>query len=295
MIKNSKVADLALLITAVIWGTGFIGTEYAIATGAKTSLIITMRFLMAGIILGVMYFKSLKNIDKETLKVGSIAGIMLFAGFYLQTLGQSRTTVSNSSFITATNVVMVPFIVWFFTKVKPRTKYFVLGGTALLGSTILTMNFSEGFSFQVGDVIVFSSAICFALHIAYLGIWGQGKDSKHLTFLQMIVNGLFALVFMVIFDREAIDPVIIKAALPSTAYLAVFSSCVCYYLQTTAQQYTSPSKTGIILCLEGFFGSVFAVLLGIDQLTATLIIGGAIILSSAILSEVELPSRKKNA
>lgn len=108
----------------------------------------------------------------------------------------------------------------------------------------------------------------------------------------MIVSGLFALLFMVVFDREAIDPVIIKAALPSTAYLAVFSSCVCYYLQTTAQQYTSPSKTGILLCLEGFFGSVFAVILGIDQLTATLVIGGAIILSSAILSEVELPKRK---
>lgn len=293
MIKNSKVADIALLITAIIWGTGFIGTEYAIATGAKTSLIITMRFLIAGIILGVIYYKSLKKIDKGTLKVGFIAGAMLFAGFYLQTLGQSRTTVSNSSFITATNVVMVPFIVWFFTKEKPRTKYFILGAMALLGSAVLTVNFAEGLSFQLGDLFVFSSAICFALHIAYLGIWGQGKDSKHLTFLQMIVSGVFALIFMLIFDREAIDIVIIKAALPSTAYLAVFSSCVCYYLQTTAQQHTSPSKTGIILCLEGFFGSVFAVLLGIDQLTATLVVGGAIILSSAILSEVELPRFKK--
>ncbi len=293
MIKNSKVADIALLITAVIWGTGFIGTEYAIATGARTSLIITMRFLIAGIILGIVYFKHLKTIDKGTLKVGCVAGLMLFAGFYLQTFGQARTSVSNSSFITATNVVMVPFIVWFFTKVKPQTKYFVLGATALLGSAILTVNLAEGVSFQVGDVFVFASAVCFALHIAYLGIWGKGKDSRHLTFLQMIVNGLFALVFMIVFDREAIDPVIIKAALPSTAYLAVFSSCVCYYLQTTAQQYTSPSKTGILLCLEGFFGSVFAVLLGIDQLTATLVIGGAIILTSAILSEVELPKRKK--
>lgn len=171
MITNSKVADLALLVTAVIWGTGFIGTEYAIATGASTSLIITMRFLMAGIILGIVYFKQLKTIDKGTLKVGVIAGLMLFAGFYLQTFGQARTTVSNSSFITATNVVMVPFIVWFFTKVKPQTKYFVLGAMALLGSAILTVNLAEGVSFQVGDIFVFASAVCFALHIAYLGIW----------------------------------------------------------------------------------------------------------------------------
>ncbi len=293
MIKNSKVADIALLITAVIWGTGFIGTEYAIATGAKTSLIITMRFLIAGIVLGIIYRKSLKTIDKETLKVGTIAGAMLFAGFYLQTFGQSMTTVSNSSFITATNVVMVPFIVWAITKKKPMTKYFVLGVTALIGSAVLACDFSEGVSLQVGDVFVLISAVCFAVHIAYLGIWGRGKDSKHLTFLQMIVNGLLALIFMIVFDREAIDFEIIKAALPSTTYLAVFSSCICYYLQTTAQQYTSPSKTGIILCLEGFFGSVFAIILGIDKLTATIVIGGTIILSSVILSEVDFTGFKK--
>ncbi|MFI3172323.1 MAG: DMT family transporter [Eubacteriales bacterium] len=290
MIKNSKVADLALVVTAIIWGSGFIGVEYAIELGASASLIVTMRFLIAGIILGVMYSKTLRNLDRETLKVGVLAGIMLFGGFYLQTLGQARTTVSHCSFITAMNVVMVPFIVWFFTKEKPKTKYFVLGTTALIGSGVLTLNLQEGLSFQIGDALVFLSAVCFALHIAYLGIWGRGKDSKHLTFLQMLVSGLLALVYMVIFDRTAIDIVVIKSVFPTTLYLAVFSSCICYYLQTTAQQYTSPSKTGIILCMEGLFGSVFAVILGMDQLTATLAIGGTIILSSAILSEVELPS-----
>lgn len=293
MIKNSKTADIALVITAVIWGTGFIGTEYAIDTGAKTSLIITMRFLIAGIILGIVYYKSLKTIDKATLKVGVIAGTMLFAGFYLQTLGQSTTSVSNSSFITATNVVMVPFVVWFIKKEHPLPKYFILGATALLGIGVLTLDLNTGFSLHIGDFSVFLSAICYAIHIAYLGIWGMGKDSKQLTFLQMISNGLLALVFMVLFDREAMDPEIIVAALPSTTYLAVFSSCICYYLQTTAQQYTAPSKTGIILCMEGFFGSVFAVLLGIDALTANLVVGGAIILSSVILSEVDFKALRK--
>lgn len=292
MIKNSKTADIALVITAIIWGTGFIGTEYAIDTGAKTSLIITMRFLIAGIVLGLAYYKAIKHIDKATLKVGIIAGAMLFAGFYLQTLGQANTSVSNSSFITATNVVMVPFVVWFFKKEHPQPKYFVLGATALVGIGILTLDLSAGFRLHAGDFSVFLSAICFALHIAYLGIWGMGKDSKQLTFLQMIVNGLLALVFMIVFDREAIQGEIIIAALPSTTYLAVFSSCICYYLQTTAQQYTAPSKTGIILCMEGFFGSVFAVILGIDILTATLVIGGAIILSSVILSEVDFKGIK---
>ncbi len=291
VIKNSKMADIALVVTAVIWGTGFIGTEYALATGASPSLIVAMRFLIAGILLGIVYFKSVRSIKKETFKVGAIAGALLFAGFYLQTLGQSNTTVSNSSFITTTNVVMVPFVVWLFTKVHPKMKYFILGFTTLIGSGILTWDFSNGISFQYGDILVFLSAICFAVHIAYLGIWGRDKDSKQLTFLQMIVNGVLAFIYMVIFDRGAIDFEVMVAALPSVTYLAIFSSCVCYYLQTTAQQHTAPSKAGIILCMEGLFGSVFAVLLGIDTLTTTLIVGGGVILTSVILSEVEIKKR----
>ncbi len=292
MIRSEKTADIALVVTAVIWGSGFIATEYAIQTGAGTSLIIAMRFLIAGFILGILYSRTLRNMTKETLKVGVIAGGILFLGFYLQTLGQSLTTVSNSSFLTSTNVVIVPFIVWFFTKESPKMKYYVLGLTSLAGIGILTINFQEGLSFQVGDLIVLASAICFALHIAYLGVYGKGQDNKHLTFLQMAVAGLCALVFLLVFDSGSIHADVIVKALPSTTYLAIFSSCICYYIQTTAQQYTKPSKAGIILCMEGFFGSVFAVLLGIDELTAALIIGGTIILTSVIMSEIDMKKWK---
>lgn len=288
MIKNSKVADLALILTAIIWGTGFIGTEVAIETGARTSLIIAMRFLIAGLILGVIYFKDIKQMDKKTFISGIILGVMLFAGFYCQTLGQSQTTVSNSSFLTSTNVVMVPFVVWILTKKLPRVKFFVLAFTTLIGIGILTINVSQGISFNKGDIFVLISAVCFAIHIAYLGTATKGMNTKNLTFLQMAVTGILAFVFMISFDRGAFDVDIVKNVFPATLFLAILCSCVCYYLQTTAQQYTSPSKVAIFLSMEGFFGSLFAVILGYDSLTTNLVIGGIIIISSVILSEVDL-------
>lgn len=293
MIKNSKSADIALIITAIIWGTGFIGTEYAIDTGAKTSLIIAMRFLFAGIILLFVYLKDVKTIKLPTLKIGVSAGVMLFFGFYFQTLGQSTTTVSNSSFLTATNVVMVPFLVWFVTKKAPSTKFFVLAFTALIGIGVLTLDFATGFSFKAGDITVLCSAFCFAVHIAFIGIYAKNLSSKQMTFLQMITAGIIAFLFMIIFDRSAIDFDIIKAAFLPTLYLATFSSCICYYLQTTAQQYTTPSKAGIFMSMEGLFGSVFSVMLGIDTLTSNLAIGGTIILASVVLSEVDFSFMKK--
>lgn len=44
--------------------------------------------------------------------------------------------------------------------------------------------------------------------------------------------------------------------------------------------------------MEGFFGSVFAVILGLDDLTLSLVIGGAIILFSVISSEIEIKKKK---
>lgn len=295
MIKNSKTADIALILTAIIWGTGFIGTEYAIETGAKTSLIIAMRFLFAGIILLFVYIKDVKNIQKKTFKIGVIAGIILYFGFYFQTLGQSNTTVSNSSFLTATNVVMVPFLVWIVTKKPPSKKFFYLAFLALIGIGILTLDVSSGFSFKTGDIMVLCSAFCFAVHIAFLGIFANDLNSKQMTFLQMMTAGVVAVLFLVIFDAKAIDFDIIKSAFLPTLYLATFSSCVCYYLQTTAQQFTTPSKAGIFMSMEGLFGSIFSVMLGIDMLTTNLVIGGTIILSAVILSEVDFKFNKKNA
>lgn len=294
MIKNSKTADIALIITAIIWGTGFIGTEYAIDTGAKTSLIIAMRFLFSGLILLAIYFKDVKKIQKPTLKVGITAGTMLFFGFYFQTFGQSNTTVSNSSFLTSTSVIMVPFLVWAVTKKAPKTKLFVLAFTVLIGVGVLTLDFSNGFSFKFGDLFVLLGSFCFAIHIAYLGIFARTLDNKQMTFLQMMTAGLVGTFFLILFDFQAIDFAIIKAAFLPTLYLAVFSGCICYYLQTTAQQFASPTKSGLFLSLEGFFGSVFSVMLGIDTLSSNLIIGGAIILASVILAEVDFGFLKKS-
>lgn len=287
MIKNSKMADIAMIITGIIWGTGFIGTEFAIETGAKTSLIITMRFMFAGLIMLAVYFKDLKKIDKKTFKVGTTAGVILFFGFYIQTFGQAFTSVSNSSFLTSTNVIMIPFIVFFITKKMPSLKYFLLAFTTLIGAFVLTMDFSQGFVFKMGDIAVVISALCFALHISYLGIFSKDLNKGILTFLQLMTTGIIALVFMLAFDFSAVDFEIIKAAFLPTLYLAVFSTCICYYLQTSAQQYASPAKAGIFLSTEGFFGSMFSVMLGIDMLTVNLFVGGVIILGSVILAEID--------
>lgn len=55
------------------------------------------------------------------------------------------------------------------------------------------------------------------------------------------------------------------------------------------------AKAAIILATESLFGTIFSVVLGYDKLTVNMVIGGVIILTSIIMTEVKLPSKKGGA
>lgn len=297
MIKNksSRSAEFLLLVVAIVWGSGFIATEFAIKANMGTSLIMTIRFLVAALAIAIFSLKDLKGLDKKTLLHGSVAGIFLFLAFYSQTLGQRYTKVSNSAFLTATNVVMIPFIVWIISRKKPSTKTFVLAATTLLGIGILTLNFEQGFSFNIGDSLTLLCALFFALHISYLGLFSIGLNAKLLTLVQLSVSGIISLVILLVFDFSAITAESLQNGMLPALYLALFSTCLCYFLQTKAQQDIAPGKVGIILCTEGLFGSLFSIALGLEPLKATIIVGGIIILTSVVLMETNISFKKKKS
>ena len=51
---------------------------------------------------------------------GTILGIFLYLAFVLQTVGLQYTTPSKNAFLTAVNVVIVPFIGFFIVQAKNR-------------------------------------------------------------------------------------------------------------------------------------------------------------------------------
>ncbi|MCZ0716962.1 DMT family transporter [Aerococcus kribbianus] len=113
-LNKETLGKLGLLITAIIWGSGF--TFSAIALDYFTTFrIIAMRFSIAFVILLVLNYKQLKQINKTYLFKGEFIGSILFLAYFLQTTGLEYTTSSKKSFLTAVNVVLVPFIVWIVT------------------------------------------------------------------------------------------------------------------------------------------------------------------------------------
>lgn len=287
------LSNAALFIVAIIWGSGFIGTQLALDAHLSSSCIMFGRFAIATLIIGSIFYKDIKQgMKKEYLKGGFVIGLFLFLAFYVQTLGLTYTTPSNNAFITAANVVMVPFLWWAISKQKPHAKIFVSSILCLAGIGILSVNFANGFSLGIGDLLTFFSAFLFACQIVATGILAQKMDPKVIVFLQFFVATILAFLVFMLTDRDFTAFASVKG-MGAVLYLGIFSTCLCYFLQTTAQQHVASAKAAIILSTESLFGTLFSVLLGYDKLSVNMIVGGIVIVASILMTELKLPTGKK--
>ena len=134
------MGEIGLFTIAIIWGSGFIGTKLALDGGVRAIQTLTVRFFVASLILGTIFFKEIKkNISKESLRSGALLGVFSFIGFSMQTIGLVYTTISKNAFITAANVVIVPFIGFILYKRKLDKIGIISSFIALLGIGILSL------------------------------------------------------------------------------------------------------------------------------------------------------------
>src|SRR5439155_6134172 len=103
------MAELALLLTTVIWAATFPATKLALEQVLPLSFLF-LRFLISSLVLVsvvVLAGRSIRR-TRESLRPAAVASVFLFLGYATQTVGMRYTTASNSAFITALYVVLVP-------------------------------------------------------------------------------------------------------------------------------------------------------------------------------------------
>ena len=285
--NKKQVSHILLLLTALLWGTGFIGSQYALDSGLSPSALCAARFFIAAIIMSLAFIKLIGGFTKNELVHGGILGVFLYLAQLTQIEGQSLATPGSCAFLTTLNVLFVPFLAWAMTKKRPMIKMFFLCLLSFVGAGILTYKPGGGFGFGVGEMLCVICALLYAAHIAYTGIAVEKGDPRRLTMMQMLSAAVLGIAYTLIFDRSGFVGVNISLAVPSILYIAAVPTSLCFFMQTYAQQHADSSTSAVLLSLEGLFGSLFSVILGMEPLTAMLIAGGMIIIGSAILAQIE--------
>lgn len=170
---------LALLLTTFIWGATFPATKAVLEQIPPFSFLF-LRFLLGALLVGGGYLLLRFHLHREPalLRASAIATGWLILGYVFQTIGLNYTTASNSAFITALYVVIVPLILRRFDR-----RVWVAIGIATVGLWLLV---KPSASANLGDILTLVCAIAFAAHIACLERFTRAVDAPSLFAWQMI-------------------------------------------------------------------------------------------------------------
>lgn len=283
-----------LILVTVIWGGGFVASDMALGS-MKPFQIMMVRFLVASVLMGMLGLGNRKKAEQATkragaIKAGVLMGIALFMGFSLQTIGLQYTTPSKNAFLTALNVVIVPFIAFLILK-KIGIKGIVGAVLSVIGVALLSLN--GNLTLSLGDGLTLLCAVGFAFQIFLTSEFVKKYPASVLNMVQMITAFVLSAASLVIFGEMEFQ-VTTKGWL-SVLYLGIISTTVCYLLQTACQKYVDETKAAIVLSMETVFGTIFSIIILHEVITLRMVIGCIIILIAVIISNLsEAEGEAKN-
>lgn len=285
---KASAGRLALLAAALIWGSSFVIMKNTV-DDVPVFLLLAIRFSIAFVVLGAVFFRRLRGLDRRFILGGMLCGAMLITAYSLQTFGLVGTTPGKNAFLTAVYCVLVPFLAWIFFRKRPTMWNWLAAVLCVAGIGLVSLN--GGLTIAPGDALSLLSGVCYALHIIALSRLGEKGDVFALSIIQFGTTALLAwLLHLLTGPADVHLPLRIW---PQLGYLSVLCTCVAITLQALGQKLTPPSQSAILLSLESVFGVLFSLLLGAEALSFQLFSGFALIFLSVIVSETQLSFLKK--
>ncbi|MFD1776181.1 DMT family transporter [Paenibacillus rhizophilus] len=287
MKMTKSMANVLLLSISLLWGSGFVVTKIALDANTSAGFINFFRGFLFVVLVLIFFNKKIFKMTFKEFKIGLIAGLLNFGGYLTQTIGVKYTTPSNNAFISATYVVIVPFIAWAIYRKRLQVKSFTSILLCMLGMGILTGVLDQALTINKGDAYSLLCALFYAGSIVYLSYGARTTDVSIVAFMLAAVQSIGGLVFFLCVETEQLADINWSAAIIPLLYIGIMCSFVAQTIQILAQKHTSATSAGLIMMLEGVFGSVFSVAFGFEALTINLFIGGMLIMLSLILMEVD--------
>lgn len=271
-----KLAPWALLIVAMAWGWSFVIMKDAIDRQSVNNFLFT-RFGVAVIVMILIRPNVLHLLNRDLVMRAGAAGIFLGSGYIFQTLGLERTGAAITGFVTGLYIVLTPIFASIFLRQRVDRFTWICIAIATLGLALLSI---RGWSVGVGELLIFISAIFFAIHIIALSKWSSGRDAYAMTVVQLamcaIVSGIASI-------PTGYSPPPDLDVWAVVVFTAVFATAIAFIIQTWSQAHMSATKVAVILTMEVVFAALFAILFGGESLTLQSTFGGLMVITAMYL------------
>jgi drug/metabolite transporter (DMT)-like permease len=295
MQKHALRADLLMLLTAMIWGSGFVA-QTAGMDHIGPYLYSGLRFALGSIcLLPLVLRRPAKGpapeplLTRGLLQGGVIMGLALALGINLQQVGLLFTSVTNSGFITGLYVIVVPLLGLF---LGHKTGLGTWLGCILAVIGMFLLSVGDNFHVASGDWLQLIGAFVWGGHVILVGLFASRHDPIRLAFLQFVTCSVVSLILALVFEPIAMDAII--GAGPALLYGGLVAVGIGYTLQVVAQKHAIASHAAIILSLEAVFAAIAGAWLLGEALQPRGYVGCALMLAGMLLAQL-WPRRAETA
>ena len=286
--NRAQKSDLALLLVTIFWGAGFPVTKFALQT-IPPLYHIGLRFLIAAVLLSIIFYKKMSKVDKSILKPAATMAGLLFLTYALQTVGLLYTTASKSAFYSGLAVLFVPMLTFIFYKSKMNVNTLISITLAFIGLFLLSFS-GNVFSFNIGDLMTVLNSVSYAVLLLLTSDYVKEHDPTQLSIVQMYIVSIFGFIAAIIFDKW--DTPMSLLSFNSLMFSAVLCTAFAFWMQATAQKFTSASHIALIFTMEPVFGAFTAWLLLGENLGFKGFVGGGLIIFAMLIAEFDFSALK---
>jgi len=280
-------ADVLMLITAMIWGSGFVAQTSGM-DHIGPFLYSGLRFALGSLCLLPLVLQGTRRnshhepfLTRGLLIGGGLMGLALALGINLQQVGLLFTSVTNAGFITGLYVIVVPLLGLL---IGHKTGLGTWFGAILAVVGMFLLSVGDQFQVASGDWLQLIGAFVWGGHVVLVGVFASRHDPIRLAFLQFTTCAVVSLVLALCLETFDLNAII--AAGPAILYGGLIAVGIGYTLQVIAQKDAIASHAAIIFSLEAVFAAIAGAWLLGEELSLRGYIGCGLMLAGMLAAQL---------
>lgn len=279
-----------LIFITMIWGGTFLAVHLAMQVSGPF-FFVGLRFAAATLVLALFSLRSLRGLTWYELKAGVFIGVAIMFGYGLQTVGLQTISSSQSAFITAMYVPMVPLLQWLVLGRFPGVMAWVGVLLAFTGLMLLAAPSSSDMTLSLGEILTLIGTLGMAAEIILIGAYAGKVNVKRVTVVQLATASVASFLMMVP-TGESVPPY--SSYLLYSAMGLGLASAIIQVTMNWAQRSVSPTRATVIYAGEPVWAGLVGRIAG-ERLPGVALLGCALIVLGVLVSELRIRRKGKAA
>ena len=283
-----RYAKILLILVFLARGTSFIFSKALLNTMTPMG-ILAVRFVLAFLILAVIYHKKLLHAAKADLYGGVVLGVLYFICMVFEMFGLERVDTGVSALIENMAIVLVPIYAAILTRSLPKAKTMFCAGLAVIGVGFLSLAQSTMSGSGFGLLLTILAALTYGVCIMATEAVSRDADPIAIGMIQLGVMGGLSLLTALFTGTFTMPENGVQWAM--LLMLVLVCSCFGFAFQPVGQKYLPAETAAVFTVVNPFAASVLGIVVAGEAMSPAKAVGYVLVLASLLL--YNLPDNRR--